>query len=162
MNDAHLHIAVNHIPIIGIVFGLGILLAGLLFRSIAVKNTAYVVFITSAIAAYASISTGGGAAGMVKDMPDITREIIHTHAEAAEKLAFLLYGLGLLSLMGIFFNRKNSSAAKYTGFVVLILAAVGCWLSLAAGTTGGEIRHSEIRSDNKSVSNNGLNAPGEG
>ena len=28
MNDAHLHMVVNHFPIIGIIFGLGILIIG--------------------------------------------------------------------------------------------------------------------------------------
>ena len=147
MNDAHLHIAINHFPIIGIIFGLGILVAGLLFKNLTLKNTAYVLFIITAITAFASMATGEGAEKMVEQMPDVTKKIIHIHEEVAEKLAFLLYGLALLSLIGLFLNRKNSSAAKYTAFMILILAAVGVWLSFESGTTGGEIRHTEIRSD---------------
>jgi hypothetical protein len=30
MNDAHLHLLVNHFPIIGTIFGLGILITGML------------------------------------------------------------------------------------------------------------------------------------
>ena len=33
MNDAHLHMVVNHFPIIGTIFGLGILLAGIFMKN---------------------------------------------------------------------------------------------------------------------------------
>ena len=38
MNDAHLHLVVNHFPIIGTIFGLGLLIAGLIFKNQTLKN----------------------------------------------------------------------------------------------------------------------------
>ena len=32
MNDAHLHMVVNHFPIIGTIFGLGILITGIVLK----------------------------------------------------------------------------------------------------------------------------------
>ena len=37
MNDAHLHLLVNHFPIIGTVFGLGVLISGILLKNNSVK-----------------------------------------------------------------------------------------------------------------------------
>jgi len=37
MNDAHLHMVVNHFPIIGIIFGLGILISGIALKNDVVK-----------------------------------------------------------------------------------------------------------------------------
>ena len=49
MTDAHLHLIVNHFPIIRTIIGLGILITGILIKNNIVKNTAYVIFIFSAI-----------------------------------------------------------------------------------------------------------------
>ncbi|MEO5777904.1 MAG: hypothetical protein ABIQ27_13450 [Flavobacterium sp.] len=147
MNDAHLHLVFNHFPIIGAIFGFGVLVAGLVLKNNAVKNVSYCLFIVSAIFAYASLSTGGGAAGMVKDMPDITKPMIHEHAEIAEKLAYLLYLLAVVSLAALYANIKNLSFSRWISYVILIIAGVAVYVSKDVGTTGGEIRHTEIRSD---------------
>ncbi|MGK4567973.1 DUF2231 domain-containing protein [Flavobacterium sp. 3HN19-14] len=147
MTDAHLHIAINHFPIVGIFFGFGILIAGLFRRNLAIKQTAYIVFIISAITAFTSMATGEGAEEMVEHMPDITKHIIHEHEEIAEKLALVLYVIGALSIAGLFLKRQDSKAAKFVAYSAMVLSAIGLWLALASGTSGGEIRHTEIRTD---------------
>jgi putative effector of murein hydrolase LrgA (UPF0299 family) len=37
MNDAHLHLIVNHFPIMGTILGLGILIVGLFLKNISVS-----------------------------------------------------------------------------------------------------------------------------
>ena len=37
MNDAHLHMVVNHFPIIGTIFGLGILITGIVMKNNIIK-----------------------------------------------------------------------------------------------------------------------------
>ena len=41
MNDAHLHMVVNHFPIIGTIFGLGILITGIVMKKNVIKNNQY-------------------------------------------------------------------------------------------------------------------------
>ena len=147
MNDAHLHMVVNHFPIIGIILGFGILIAGMFFKNNSVVNTAYSLFIVGAIFAFASMQTGEGAEEMVEDMPSVGKKIIHIHEEMAEKLALVLYFLGLISIAGLYTNSKNHSKAKLVSFLALTVAAVGIFLGKETGTTGGEVRHTEIRSD---------------
>ncbi len=147
MNDAHLHMVVNHIPIIGTILGLGILITGMVLKNDSVKNTAYFLFIVAAIFAAFSIGTGEGAEEMVEDMPNIGKRIIHEHEELAEKLAIVLYLLGGISILGIILNIKNHSKAKYISFIAVIVAIIGVYLTILVGTSGGEIRHTEIRSD---------------
>ncbi|WP_293893297.1 hypothetical protein [Flavobacterium sp.] len=146
MNDAHLHLVFNHFPIIGTIFGFGVLAAGLILKNNTVKNVAYCLFIVTAIFAYASISTGAGAAGVVKGMGDITKPMIHKHAEIAEKLAFILYSLAVLSIIGLYVDIKKLGIAKWIAFLALFIAAVAGYISKEVGTSGGEIRHTEIRS----------------
>ncbi|MEC5166490.1 putative membrane protein [Flavobacterium sp. PL11] len=145
MNDAHWHLVVNHFPIIGTIFALGILVVGLFLKNNSVKNTAYVIFIFSAIFALISVQTGEGAEEIVEDFPGIGKAIIHEHEELAEKLAIVLYLLGGISVLGIILNVKNHAKAKFISIVTVIIAIPTVYLSTLVGTSGGEIRHTEIR-----------------
>lgn len=147
MNDAHLHMIVNHFPIIGTVLALGILITGLILKNNSVKSTAYVLFIVAAIFGAFSMATGEGAEELVEDMPNIGKQIIHEHEELAEKLALLLYVLGAFSLLALFLNFKKNSKEKLVSFFVLGLATAGLFLIQKVGTSGGEIRHTEIRAN---------------
>ncbi|MFZ4105837.1 hypothetical protein [Flavobacterium sp.] len=148
MNDAHLHMLVNHFPIIGVILGLGILFTGVLIKNNSVKNTAYGLFIVTAVFAAFSIGTGDGAEAMVEDMPTVGKNIIHIHEEIAEKLAISLYLLGIISIIGIYFTIKKHSKAKLISFVAIVIAIIGVFLAQKTGTSGGEIRHTEIRDTN--------------
>ncbi|MDN3677120.1 hypothetical protein QWY90_07320 [Flavobacterium paronense] len=147
MNDAHLHLLFNHIPIIGTIFGFGILIAGIVFKNNAVKNVSYILFVVAAFFAAISMTTGEGAEELVEDMPSIGKSIIHEHEELAEKLAIVLYILGTVSLFGLYANVKNHSKAKLVSFLVLVIAVIGVILAKSVGTSGGEIRHTEIRAN---------------
>lgn len=147
MNDAHLHLVVNHFPIIGTILGLGILITGIILKNNTVKSTAYFLFIVAAIFAAFSMGTGEGAEELVEDMPSVGKQIIHEHEEMAEKLAIILYILGTISLAGLFLNYKKRAKAQLVSFVALIVAIVGVFFAQQTGTTGGEIRHTEIRAN---------------
>lgn len=147
MNDAHLHMVVNHFPIIGIIFGFGILIVGLILKNKTLINTSYVLFIVAAIFGAISMGTGEGAEELVEDMPNIGKQIIHEHEELAEKLAILLYVLAGLSLAGLYLNFKKHSKAKPLSFLILSIVTVGLFLVQKVGTSGGEIRHTEIRAN---------------
>jgi uncharacterized membrane protein len=153
MNDAHLHMIVNHFPIIGTIFGFGILVAGLILKNKTLQNTSYVLFIVAAIFGAFSMGTGEGAEELVEDMPNIGKHIIHEHEELAEKLALLLYVLGTLSIAGLYLNFKNNAKAKLLSFLILVIAAAGLFLAQKVGTSGGEIRHTEIRKNTSTTVN---------
>ncbi len=147
MNDAHLHLVVNHLPILGTIFGLGILIAGLFFKNNSVKNTAYILFVIAAVFAAFSMGTGEGAEELVEDMPNIGHEIIHEHEELAEKFALVMYVLGVFSLLSLFASYKNSKYATAGSYITFILAVIAVILSVNVGISGAEVRHTEVRQD---------------
>ena len=150
MNEAHWHLVVNHFPIIGTIFGFGILVAGLVLKNKTIINTAYILFIVAAIFALASMTTGEGAEEMVEDFPSVGKRIIHEHEEMAEKLAVVLYVLGAISILGLILNIKNHSKARLITIVALTISVVAVILGKETGTTGGEVRHTEIRTEGNS------------
>lgn len=152
MNDAHLHMVVNHFPIIGTILGFGILIAGIVLKNNSIKNTAFVLFIVAAVFAAFSMATGEGAEELVEDMPSIGKQIIHEHEEMAEKLALVLYVLGVISLLGLILDFLKNARVQLISYIALVIAAVGIFFAQQTGTTGGEIRHTEIRSNYTPVS----------
>ena len=153
MNDAHLHLLVNHFPIIGTLFGLGILISGMLLKNNSVKNTAYILFIVAAVFSAFSMVTGEGAEELVEDLPSIGKQIIHEHEEIAEKFAIIMYTTGLFGLLSLYTSIKNHKLAKTISYVTLALAIFATVFAKSVGTTGGEIRHTEIRANSGEVSN---------
>ena len=152
MNDAHLHMVVNHFPIIGTILAIGILIAGLFTKNNGIKNTSYFLFILAAIFGALSMGTGEGAEELVKDLPDVGWKIIHEHEEIAEKLALLLYVLGLLSVVALYLNFKKNAKEKMVSFIILGVALVSLVVVQKVGTSGGEIRHTEIRENSQNTS----------
>jgi uncharacterized membrane protein len=153
---------VNHFPIIGTILGLGILITGIILKNNSVKNTAYFLFIVAAVFAAFSMGTGEGAEELVEDMPSVGKKIIHEHEEMAEKLAIVLYVLGVVSLGGLFMNFKNHSKATLVSYAAVVVAVVGVFFAQQTGTTGGEIRHTEIRANATQLSGAEQNAGEQG
>ncbi len=145
MNDAHLHLVFNHFPIIVPIVGLLILIIGFFIDSDVVKRTALGVFILGALLTFPTMYTGEGAEEIAEKLPDVTKQLIHEHEEKAETLAIINYSLGLISLLGYWAYWKQKSFANYISIAVLIIALSGLYFGKMTGTSGGEIRHTEIR-----------------
>jgi uncharacterized membrane protein len=143
---------VNHFPIIGTILAIGILTAGLLNKNQSIINTAYVLFIIGAIFGILSMNTGEGAEEMVENMPGIGWEIIHDHEELAEKMALLLNVLGLLSIIALYLNYKKNTKEKLVSLFILAIGIASLFVVQKVGTSGGEIRHTEIRASSQNTS----------
>jgi hypothetical protein len=150
MNLAHLHILLNHLPIIGTLIALTLLVVSLAVNQDDIKQVSLVLFALIALLAIPTYVTGSGAQEAIKDLPDISTAMIETH-EGVALLAFTFMEItGLCSLAALWrFSRtvKNpwlSRPAKLQVSAVLVLAIVTSGLMAIAGNTGGEIRHTEI------------------
>ncbi|WP_140485844.1 hypothetical protein [Flavobacterium sp. GSA192] len=158
MNDAHLHMIVNHFPIVGPILGLLVLIGGLFFKNTPIKNTANFLFIIASVFTVFSMTTGEGAEEIVEDMPTIGHQIIHNHEELAEKFAIIMYLLGAVSVIGLITNIKKHSKANFFSYAILVISIVAVFFSTKVGTSGGEIRHTEIRPE-KAFQNLNVESP---
>lgn len=146
MNDAHFHLVVNHLPIIFPLVGVIILITGLIAKSEAVKRTAYLVFSIGAISAIAAMTSGEGAEEVVENINGISESFIEKHEDAAKLFALLSYVLGGLSLIGLWASFRQKTFSSIVSIAVLGMAIIVLVFAKQTGTTGGEIRHDEIRS----------------
>jgi uncharacterized membrane protein len=153
MNEAHWHLVVNHLPIIFPIVGVIVMVTGIVSKSEAVKRTSFLILIIGALAAIAAINTGEGAEDVVEKIGGISESYIETHMESAETFSILSYILGGLSLLGLWASFKKKSFSNILTIVTLVFALVVLFFGKETGTTGGEIRHTEIR--------NGSNIPAQ-
>lgn len=148
MNGAHWHLVVNHLPIIFPIVGVIVMITGLISKSEAVKRTAFMIFILGALASIAAMTTGEGAEEIVEKINVVTENYIESHEETAETFALLSYILGSISLLGLWASFKQKTFSNIIAIVTLVFAFVVLFFGKQTGTTGGEIRHTEIRSGN--------------
>ncbi len=157
MNQAHLHLLFNHLPILGTLFGLLILTGGFIVRNNAVKRTALGIFVLSALCAIPAFLTGEGAEEMVESLPGVTENLVEAHADLADFFLWVVGALGLVSL-GTFFTDLKAQKVAPILYGLTFAAAVGTMiLAQQVGATGGKIRHTEIRSG---VAAAGMENPG--
>ncbi len=154
MNQAHLHLIVNHLPIVFPVVGIIVLLDGLLIKSEIVKRTSFYIFIIGSVCTFAAGATGEGAEEVVENIAGVTEALIHRHEEAAEIFSLISYALGLLSLVAFIVNYKKMALSKLLSWVVVFVAIATIILGALAGSSGGEIRHTEIRKEKNTIFQN--------
>lgn len=148
MNGAHWHLVVNHLPIIFPIVGVIVMITSLISKSEAVKRTAFMIFVFGALAAIAAMNTGEGAEEVVEKINGVTENFIESHEETAETFAILSYILGGISLLGLWASFKQKTFSLIISIATLVFAFVVLFFAKQTGTTGGEIRHTEIRSGN--------------
>ncbi len=154
MNDAHFHLVVNHLPIIFPLVGAILLATGLISKSEAVQRTAFMIFILGGISAIVAMSSGEGAEEVVENISEVSENFIKIHEETAETFALLSYILGGLSILGLWSSFKKKTFSNVVCIIVLIFALVVLFFAKQTGTTGGEIRHTEIRNGNNTTKDN--------
>lgn len=150
MDKVHLHLLFNHLPIIIPIVGILVMVGGIVVKSEVVKRVAFLIFILGALWTWPAMFTGDGAEDLIEKLPGVSGRIIHEHEEKAEVFALLSYALGALSIFGLWSNLKKKSFAGIIAGVVIVFAGVVMVFAKQTGTSGGEIRHPEIRSDFRS------------
>lgn len=144
MNIVHLHLLLNHVPVVGALVSLLLFAATLLMRG-AVSTKFALAFTTGiAVIAIAVYFTGGPAEEVVEKLAGVSEKAIDRHEKAAEMTTVATGILGALSLLALVVFRAKPAPrwVAFAGFAgtVVISALLGWTANL-----GGQIRHTEIQ-----------------
>jgi len=101
--------------------------------------------------------TGDGAEEAVEHLADVTKSSIDVHEELAEKAIWLMGILGLTSLIGIYAIAKKLSFSKMLSLIILFISLATFGLFARVGYLGGQIRHTEIITNNNNVQSDNNN-----
>lgn len=144
MNAIHFHLLLNHIPIVGIIIGILILTAGFFLKNISVKRTALAVLFFSAITAIPAFLSGERAEHLAEDIPGIAHQLIEEHEEAAAIFIWLIAVTGILSGAAFLLSFSKRKLLPILYVLVFLLAIASIAAAVQTGTSGGEIRHTEL------------------
>jgi uncharacterized membrane protein len=146
MDFTHLHLMLNHLPVVGIMFGFLILAWGVLRGSEEVKTVGLIFLVFTSLAALPVYLTGEPAEETVEKLAGVSERVIELHEDSALLSLILAMATGVSALAGLIFKRFSSpNVARFSMFAVLILSFVTGALMARTANLGGEIRHTEIR-----------------
>lgn len=148
MNAPHLHLLVTHVPVLGTVFGLCLLLLALARRSDELKRTSLLVFFVAGMLAIPAYVSGEPAADHLKrifagTMADATDQ----HSEIAVIALTMSLIAGLLALFALVFYRGGKKIGHRAIISMLVVSLATAVLLGWTANLGAKIRHTEIRSD---------------
>jgi hypothetical protein len=144
LTAAHFHLALCHVPIMAILFGMGWLAFGVWRRSLDIQKAALSMFVLAGVLAVPLYLTGGTAAGVVKGLPGFSDHILEQHQAAAGVTLAGCIVIGIAALAGLLVFRGRI-IANWFGILLLAAALVVGGLVTWTANLGGQIRHSEIR-----------------
>ena len=144
MNAAHLHLLINHFPVMGGIIATLILLAGIVLKNETVKKVAYFVFVASALVSIPTHLSGERAEEIVENIKGIDENMIEHHEEKADFAMWSSIVTGIISLIALYLSFKSSQLRGVLSFVVLMASIITIFFVWGAGSTGGKIRHTEI------------------
>ena len=145
MNFAHLHLLLNHIPVIGSIIGFGLFFVSLIEKNGSLRRASLIVFAAIALVAIPAFVTGKGAQLMIKGKPGISDDFMQRHEGAAMLALWFVEVTGALALAGLWQLHGRRCTARWNVLAVLIFSLLTMGLMVRTGNTGGEISHAEVR-----------------
>jgi uncharacterized membrane protein len=144
MNWAHLHLMLNHLPVLGTVFGLALLAWALLRRNETMQRAALGTFILAALTAIPVYLTGEPSEEMVEHLAGTAEQAIEAHEEAAVVALIAVEALGAMALAALLLFRKRVMPRPMVGAALVFALVTAGWMAQTANL-GGRIRHAELR-----------------
>lgn len=148
MDQAHLHLVLNHFPILGTLFGSILLIVGAFKKSRTLQKAALLTLVGVALFTLPAYYTGEAAEHATEHMIGSSHDMLEEHEELAEKGLVVALVLGAVSLVLWFFIHRNRHK-DYTKFswIVVGLSIISFLLMALIGNHGGKIRRPELRGE---------------
>lgn len=146
MDLLHLHLLLNHFPVIGTIIGIALLLLGFVSKSDALKRASLAVFFVLALLTIVVYLTGEPAEERVEKSPGVSKAFIEEHEDAAIPALIAMEVTGCVAMIGLFVSFRASRFANIGFATTMILSVLTFGLMARTANIGGQIRHAEIRS----------------
>jgi uncharacterized membrane protein len=148
MDLAHLHLMLNHVPVVGIAIGFAVLLAGAVARSRGISGAGLAIIVFSALVAVPVYLTGESAEELIEKLPGSSESLTSQHESAAALSLALVIASGVFALgAGFLAFVKNTDRPNILVIGTLLVALITGTSMFRTANLGGQIRHTEIRGD---------------
>jgi len=145
MDAVHIHLLLNHVPIIGTIFATVLFAYAFLRRSDELKRLSMLLIVLAAVVAIPVFLTGEPSEEAVEQLAGVDKGLIEQHESTGKLSLYLVLAAGILSMLGTMLMRTRKEIARWFVFAALAMSAVSAVSMAVTGNLGGQIRHSEIR-----------------
>lgn len=154
MNQAHIHLLLNHLPVVGTLFSVLLVAVAMVRKNDELRKVSLGFVVLVALAAVPTYLTGEPAEKIVEHLPGVSDALIESHEDSALFSLVAVEVAGMASLTGLFIFRRRSlpNAMVATALAITLIAA---GLMGWTANLGGQIRHTEIRSGFTAPAENG-------
>ena len=122
MNPVHVHLALNHVPVLGVVFALCLLAFASMRKSRELVRASLGALLLSAVFAVPAYLTGEPSEDAVKNLPGVVEAIIHRHENAGSVAFGGVVALGVASLLLLVVCRGEREIAAWARLSTLAFA----------------------------------------
>jgi hypothetical protein len=143
VNFDHLHLLLNHVPIIGFFVGVGLFVASLTGSNQDLRRSALIIFAAVALLTIPTFVSGVGADRTIAGEAGISAALVRRHEGAAMLGLWFVVATGAAALIVLWRSRRPGGASRGNLATVMGLAIVASILMGRTGNTGGDIRHPE-------------------
>jgi len=148
MNAAHLHLVLNHFPVIGSAIAIFVLILGILKKSDDIKKTGAMIILLTSLITIPVYFSGEDAQAMIEgNFDDVDEEFIEPHEDFAFYSFIAMDIAGLLALASLLRFRNQNSFTNSVTYTLLILLIIVNGMMAYTANLGGKIHHPEIRED---------------
>jgi len=139
MDPVLMHLIINHVPIIGTILAVSIVVIAMVIKNDTVKKTGLILFVAAGITIYPANFTGEEAEEKVENIVGVSEQQIHEHEEAAETSMTLMSIAVVLALLHLF-NRPSATNFQLMVFTAYLITAIAACVYVGiAGHEGGKI-----------------------
>ena len=141
----HLHIVLNHFPLIGSIFVLGLLITSAYMKNDDMRRVSLILFVVLGLLAIPTYITGAAASWAYQGRTDMSTQVLGAHRDAA-LIAFVFIGLtGAASWLVLWRERRYGQASSCGYYTVLALGFVALLTIIETGSLGGTVIRPELR-----------------
>jgi uncharacterized membrane protein len=144
MSVVHLHLMLNHLPVIGAVIGILLLVVALWRKSSELGKVSLGLFALLGVASIGVFLTGEPAEELVETLPGFSEAITEAHEEIALVATIAMAGFGTLALAALAAFRRRALPRWVTASSLALALGVGGLMGYTA-YLGGQVRHTELR-----------------
>lgn len=144
MDGLQLHLLTNHLPIIGTMAALLVVILGMVRKNEGSISAGLIVYVLMAVAVVPAYLSGEEAEERVEHIAGINESVIHKHEEMAELSLWLTSLSGLLAIGALFTRSKQSALAPKFALAFVVLAVIAFGQAARTGHEGGKIRRPDL------------------
>ena len=140
LSPVELHLALNHLPVAGFLFAVGLLAAALVTRSRDLSLASLLAVLISALLAIPVYLSGESTEEALEKL-GVSEAVMERHEEMAEVTFIVVQIVGAASLIAFVLAWRSAGIQRAATATILLLSLVAAGLIGWTAKLGGEIRH---------------------